>query len=332
MLKKMMVSLGLAVSLLMGGAVATQSVVASAAAPATKIQEVTFQKKTPPKPDPTKDKVVQANLRSHIKGVAQPNPPAMTKQQLAVCSPACYYYAGRYRNTSGVIAAATNSSIAVPSMDQQDYHTLWEMTIQNGPLIIEFGWNRDRVLYGETYPTLTTRLFGSVWWDNGGVSTFCGYNGGCGYTDYAANPINLGSDISAQNNVLKNFQIIHDGTSHVWWLNYDSGWIGYFPDNLTHGNSFTSGNAIQTFDEGAFGHYASCTDEGNSWLADKTKTFPQTGQQVSSLNEDTGSGYALAAYSGTIETNAAKWNVDEVSNYSSYYGGPGFSPNPGACP
>ena len=299
------------------------------------IDQPAGQVPTPPKVDPLRDKQVPANPRSRIKGVVPPNP-----QMLALCPPtACYKYAGRARTSSNVTSVSTNASVAIPSLDAQDYHTLWEMTVQAndnavGGLcnFIELGWNRDRALYGETYPNLTTRLFASVWYcDASGNPTFCGYNGGCGYTDYGPNPINLGSDISAQNQVNKNWQIVHSGGR--WWIWYDTNWIGYWPDDLGHGQTFTSGTYLQTFDEIAAGHDPTCTDAGNSRLADKTQTFPLTGQSVTSFNEAVAGGpYALAAYTQTIETNAALWNVDEASAYSGYYGGPGASPNPGACP
>lgn len=348
MLKKMMVSLGLAVSLLMGGAVAVQPVIA---APSAAVDQNAV-KHAFPKLD-RNAKPQAANPRSFIKGIAKPVPPSLSPLALkrATCTPnACYDYAGRKYAAAGIIATSINASVITSSLDQVDFHTLWEMANQaknaSGTSglcnFIELGTNRDRVVNGDTYPALTTHLFGSVWYCGNGpdgtantaddVPTFCGYNGGCGYVDNAANPVNLGSDITAANNVRKNFQILHDSTQGVWWLWYDTGYLGSFPDSLGHGQTFTSASLTQTFDEIAAHHNPTCTDMGNSWLADNTKTFPQTGQENFSFNADTGSGYGLAAFTGTTTTQPTKWAVSTVSNFSYYSGGPGYSPNPGACP
>jgi len=349
-MKRMFVSLLAAVGLLAGGALTGSAPAAAVPSPAA-VDRVAVRHAFP-KIDLKRDKPQAASKMSFTKGMAAPVPPSASPLALkrATCSPPCYEYAGRSFAGSGVVASSINASVITASLDQQDYHTLWEMAGQaknaSGTSglcnYIELGTNRDRVVNGDVYPALTTHLFGSVWYCGNGpdgtantaddVPTFCGYNGGCGYVDNAANAINLGSDITAANNIRKNFQILHDPVQHVWWLWYDTGYLGSFPDNLGHGQTFTSFSVVQTFDEMVTGHKPSCTDGGNSWLADNTKTFPQTGQENFSFNTDTGSGYSLTAYTGTTTTNALKWNVSTVSNFSYYSGGPGYSPNPGACP
>lgn len=356
-MRKKFVALLAAVGLIAGGALAG-SAPATAFPPKPLGVEHSFGKVPAfPKIDPSRDKVVPTtdpaiNVNSRTKGMARPVPPVtgVQIQKRSACSPPCYLYAGRARITSNVSAVAVNSSIITSSLDQQDYHSLWELTAQANAgagstcNILELGDNRDRVVNGDTYPALTTHLFGGAWYCAAGadgtvgtaddVATFCGYNSGCGYTDYGANSTNLGSDITAANNVRKTFQILHDDTQHVWWLTYDGGYLGYYPDNLGHGQSFTRSTLSQTFDEIAAAHNPTCTDMGNSWLADSTKTFPQTGQEVFSYNDDsaTTGTLALAAYTNTTISLAAKWNVSTISNYSYYSGGPGYSPNPGACP
>lgn len=251
----------------------------------------------------------------------------------SACSPPCFIYAGASRSTSGVTSVSTANRVAIPSLDQADNpgHTLGEMSYQNGNDIVEIGWNRDRGLYGETYPTLTTRLFVFAWYDNGaGGKTGCGYNGGCGYTDYVPNTTNAGSDISAANGAQKQMQIVQSGGRI--WLFYDTNWIGSYPQNLTHGRSFTTANFIQTFGEIAAQHNPTCTDMGNSWLANGSNTYPTSGADFTSLNEATGGSYSLVAYTNHYATDATKWNEVNKSTGTILYGGPGYSPNPGACP
>lgn len=289
----------------------------------------------PPKPDAKRDKPMQAKA-AWLPDVAEkghaPVPPALDAKRSA-CSPPCYKYAAQYRNSTNITGASANASVITSSVDQVDAHSLWEITVENGNDIIEFGVTRDRNLNGDTYPALTTHLFGSVWYDNGGTRTFCGYNSGCGWTDYGSNATNLGSDVSMDNNVRKTFLITYDSSTQVWWVAYDGNWVAYVPATLGHSRSFTSGVKIQTFDEIAANHDPTCTDMGNSWLADNTKTFPQTGQEVFSLNQSTSGGaFTLATYSGSIVSLPAKWAISTVSTSSYYSGGPGYSPNPGACP
>ena len=169
-MKRKLIALLTAAGLLIGGsAIASAPVVA---APSS-VDQSFGKAPTPPKIDSAKKAVaVPARQQELLKSgaVVPPSTPTHGLKR-AACSPPCYKYAGRARSTTNVSIASLNADVAVPSMDQQDYHTLWEMTIRperrghNSTCnFIELGWNRDRVVYGETYPALTTQLFASVWY------------------------------------------------------------------------------------------------------------------------------------------------------------------------
>ncbi|OJF12580.1 hypothetical protein BG844_20050 [Couchioplanes caeruleus subsp. caeruleus] len=144
-----------------------------------------------------------------------------------------------------------NVSIAKPELAGGDYHTLAEIAVQSadGRQIVEVGWTVDRQVNGDDDPHLFV-----YYWKNREPSC---YNA-CGFEVYGNASIKPGDTLPT--GVQKRFGIQHSGG--VWWIAYDSEWIGYFPDWLWDG-TYTRGGLTQWFGEVAASTDRPCTDMGN---------------------------------------------------------------------
>ncbi|MGA5300878.1 neprosin family prolyl endopeptidase [Nucisporomicrobium flavum] len=144
-----------------------------------------------------------------------------------------------------------NLTIAKPYLASGDFHTLTEIAVQSadGRQIVEVGWTVDRGVNGDSDP----HLFVYYWKDR---VPSC-YNA-CGFTMYSSS-VKPGDTLPV--GATKRFGIQHfDG---VWWIAYDSEWIGYFPDSLWNG-TYTRAGLTQWFGEVAASTNQPCTDMGNS--------------------------------------------------------------------
>jgi hypothetical protein len=159
-----------------------------------------------------------------------------------------FQYAGAYQfgETDGSYA---NLVIAKPSLDTGEYHTLAEIAVESADQkqTVEVGWTVDRSLNkGDTDP----HFFVYHWVDD---ETSC-YNA-CGWVQYSKN-VQPG-DIVATGS--KRFGIVR--SSSAWWINYDSEWIGYFPDTLWDGR-YKKAGLVQWFGEVASKSADPCSDMG----------------------------------------------------------------------
>lgn len=143
-----------------------------------------------------------------------------------------------------------------------DFHTLGEISVQSfdGKQTIEVGFTKDPVICpgGANKICLFT-----YWWKNGVPQC---YNG-CGFVDYAPEPVNAGADLSADVGQ-RRVQIVQSGG--VWWIAYNAKWIGYYPNTLWTaatpsgpGVTFINGARFQAFYEVAASVDKTCSDIGN---------------------------------------------------------------------
>ena len=181
--------------------------------------------------------------------VVPPAPPTTAKSSAAAGDVFFHYSVGtQIGDTDGTWA---NLTIAKPYLAHGDYHTLTEIAVQSadGRQIVEVGWTVDRQVNGDDDP----HLFVYYWKDR---EPSC-YNA-CGFEMYSRT-VKPGDTLPTGGQ--KRFGIQHfDG---VWWIAYDSEWIGYFPDRLWN-HQYTRGGLTQWFGEVASSTPDPCTDMGNS--------------------------------------------------------------------
>jgi len=251
----------------------------------------------------------QPELTSHLgqqggrMGASRSGPHPFT-----ACSPICYDYAGmivNYAAGSHKVGTRAETTIEKPAMDGTDWpgggHTLYELAALNynapggtGRQIIEFGYGIDKA-NGDGW----THLFGGAWKDG----VFLGYGSAGGFVDNGANAVNIDSNVK-----------LDVGTSVT----------------------FVDSDEIQPFGELAALHTPSCTDIGHGTLPTAGGTYPTSGSEVTafSVESTVGGSYSLAALSSGYITNSTKWNaVFKTGSTSDFrFGGPGYTPDPTACP
>ncbi|MFI5494444.1 neprosin family prolyl endopeptidase [Actinoplanes sp. NPDC051859] len=182
--------------------------------------------------------------------IVPPAPPSAGQTNKAPTNDVFFHYAvgSQTGETDGTWA---NLSIAKPELDHDDYHTLAEITVQSadGRQIVEVGWTVDRTVNGDDDPHLFV-----YYWKNREPSC---YNA-CGFEVYKTASIKPGDTLPT--GVQKRFGIQH--ANGVWWIAYDSEWIGYFPDRLWD-YTYTRGGYTQWFGEVAAASADPCSDMGN---------------------------------------------------------------------
>lgn len=295
-MQKRLIYSGVAVLLALGGVAvvspaATATPLAAAPAPESRI--------TPPKPPP-------ASGKGRVGTKDLPNPPkgtgsaagdkaarGISNRNLTACGgTACYYYSSVGQTFTD--PATSNSyflSIHKPQLalgsgygasqnnwhGQSDAHTLMEVAAQRDSSsgggkknTVEIGWTVDRNINPDDKP----RLFVATWKDG----VFLGYNmdvpagfvdlsGGVGYS-----PIGPGGDLTAAIGTSKKFLIswfdnASSGNREGWWVQYNSLYVGYFPQSVYSGETFVDMDGSQGFGEIAAYQVETCTDMGNGSLA-----------------------------------------------------------------
>jgi hypothetical protein len=294
---------------------ATPNVDAAQAAPSVQ---------APMPPAPTKNDKPQTG----VQGKKGAPPSSGGVSTLAACSGPCYFYAGGSRSSAtpfdGVGSAVR---VAKPIKDSVDSHSLAEISaekvIGGKRQIVEVGWTVDQGVNGDLNP----HIFVYRWVND---TPSC-YNG-CGWVDYAPNPVNAGANISADIGTVKYMSIQY--FSGNWWIGYNNNWLGYFPGSIwTNAGvaGFTNMNTAQTFGEIAAHHSPTCSDMGNGIFASTKKniTYPATGADFISLNILNGTSWVVQPYTGTVVSDSSKWNVLLTSSVGTLrYGGPGAT----TCP
>lgn len=230
---------------------------------------------------------------------------------------ASYWYNVGSQGFSGTLpeGAFANLTIAKPTLDAGDYHSLAEIatikTIGGQRQIVEVGWNVDPVVNGDSNPHLFV-----YHWVNGAPSC---YNG-CGFVDYAPNPINAGATLSLATS--KKFGIQY--FSGNWWIAYDTDWVGYFPGSLWTSagvSGYTNADNVQLFGEVASSsNVSTCSDMGNALHG----TDPAAALIASTtlINYPTTS-VNLTVFESTPVGPYAGYTENALSARSFRYGGPG---------
>jgi len=237
-------------------------------------------------------------LRRARTTVVPPAPPTTAKSSAAAGDVYFHYAVGtQIGETDGTWA---NLSIAKPYLAHGDYHTLTEIAVQSadGRQIVEVGWTVDRAVNGDDDP----HLFVYYWKDR---EPSC-YNA-CGFEVYSRT-IKPGDTLPTGGQ--KRFGIQHfDG---VWWIAYDSEWIGYFPDRLWN-HQYTRGGLTQWFGEVAAASPHPCTDMGNSLPA--TDSYAARVGSISMTNGP----LPLAV----VRTTSPHYSVQGLSDRTFRFGGSG---------
>ncbi|RSM62115.1 DUF239 domain-containing protein [Actinoplanes sp. ATCC 53533] len=187
-----------------------------------------------------------------------PAPPAVAK---AAAAPAPdgrpdFYHAG-YEQVGETDGSWANLTIEQSKLLGGDYHTLAEIAVRSADeeskQTVEVGWNVDPSVNGDTDP----HLFVFHWREG---KPQC-YNA-CGFVQYSKT-VKPGDTLPA--GAQKRFGIQHSGG--VWWIAYDSEWIGHFPDSLW-GGKYTKAGAVQWFGEVVSPDAVlPCSEMGNGKLA-----------------------------------------------------------------
>ena len=179
--------------------------------------------------------------------------PAGTANSTKAADPTWYYYYAGARQTGASDGSWADLSIRRPWLSGKDAHSLTEISVQSADSrqIVEVGWTVDRKTNKDDDP----HLFVYYWKDR----TRTCYNT-CGFTS-KSNNVKPGDTLPVGET--KRFGIQHfDG---VWWVAYDSEWIGYFHDDLWEGR-YTKAGLVQWFGEVTAASTAPCTDMGNGLL------------------------------------------------------------------
>ena len=212
-------------------------------------------------------------LKTMRTDIVPPMPPPVAgataiEPSAAAKRPVFFSYAKseQYGETDGTWA---NLTIEKPTLAEGDYHTLAELAVRSadGEQIVEVGWTVDPSLNDDRDP----HLFVFHWKD--GVPAKC-YNA-CGFTQYSKT-VKPGDTLPVDTQ--KRFGIRH--ASGVWWIAYDSEYIGYFSDRVWEGR-YTKGGLVQWFGEVAAATKVACTQMGNGVPAlDETSPAARVGSIV----------------------------------------------------
>ncbi|WP_306211254.1 neprosin family prolyl endopeptidase [Actinoplanes sp. RD1] len=238
-------------------------------------------------------------LRAERTDVQPPTPPSAQPNPDKEVS---YLYAFG-EQTGATDGTWANLNIAKPELAQEDYHSLAEIAVQSedGKQIVEIGWTVDRGVNGDDDPHLF--VFS---WQNGKPGC---YNA-CGYVQYSST-VKPGDTLPVGEQ--KRFGVRH--SSGVWWVAYNSEWIGYFPDKLWDGK-YTQAGLIQWFGEVAASSKEPCTQMGNGLPgADPAATRVGT---ISMINGP--------EVKPSLESTSPYYSVDRRTDRTFGYGGKGNCP------
>lgn len=213
----------------------------------------------------------------------------------------------------GVFADAT---IHKPWLNTADYHSLFEVAAQSsdGNQIVEVGWTVDRVVNGDDNP----RLFVFHWVNGSGTC----YNA-CGFVNYGGSTLRPGMQLPT--GTTKKFGIQH--FDNKWWISYDNGWVGYYPDSLWTSAStpvtFNQVGYTQVFGELAANTDPTCSDMGSGVQGSVANS---TAARISNVRYVNGPSPDLY-----IRSTSSLFSVSQISKRSFYWGGPGSGNVVGGC-
>lgn len=234
---------------------------------------------------------------------------AQTQAKLA--GPTFFYATADQTPPTGTTTAWANTTIASPALSGAS-HSLAEIAViqYNGTKrqIVEVGWTQDTGVCGSAAnsPCLFT-----YWWKN---EVGQGYNQGTsnGFVPAASASGTPGMSLTSLVGTSKKFGIQYTAASGTspgcWWLAYDAGWLGCFPDTNWSGTTLGGAGATpavtfntlpyyQMFGEIAYSGVqaanTACADMGNGILGTAAAPNP--------LSVSWGS---AALYVNGVQTNA----------------------------
>ncbi len=243
--------------------------------------------------------------RPPCKGVCvQPPVKPLAEGQNARRSLTYLYATANQTGLSGVNQFGWAMDIQAPSVAAGDFHSLAEVSIQNGNNILELGWTVNPGVFGDNNPRLFTGI-----WING---VWQGYNP-ASFSDNSGNAVNNGASLAGDVGTSKTFGAIYTGGA--WWVAYNGAYIGSFPGTLW-GGAFTTGTVVQAFGEVAANSAVPCTDMGNGTLATSS-----VGSRISSMTYN-GATTGVNLGISTV-TNSSYYNAALVSARSIRASGPG---------
>ncbi len=291
------------------------------------------------------DKISAGATASTVRPKPQ-RPTAGPVTKFSACSTFCYSYAAAYATfAAGNLkeGARVEAHIEKPAMDSTDWsggaHTLGELAVIDSATnsYVEIGY-RIANDQGDGW----THLFLSAW-KNG---TWLGYNATGGFADNGAVSVNAGDNINTQVGTSQRLvaQRVQSGGASTpgWWMGYGtpSQWIGIYPDSTIWlaGTStpFTNANEVDAYDEIASKHFPTCTDMGKGVLGSASGSYPTSGSEMASFATEAtaGGAYSATNFTGVSNTDATKWKaiLKTADSTTAREGGPGYSPDPSACP
>jgi hypothetical protein len=185
-----------------------------------------------------------------------PVPPGLAAEPVPGTKDVHYAY-GIGRQNAVTLGAAASITIAKPTVQPEDWHSLAEIAVQSadGQQVVEVGWTVDRLVNKDDDP----HLFVFNWIDGGPTC----YNQ-CGFVPAKGASIKPGDTLTS--GVSRNFGIQH--INGAWWIAYDTEWIGAFLDDNWKGN-FTQSGLVQFF-----GEVAASNDNPCTWMG--TGATPET--------------------------------------------------------
>jgi hypothetical protein len=195
-------------------------------------------------------------LKSARTTVVPPTPPTVGTAKAAAAADRVvnFHYAvgAQVGETDGTWA---NLTVEKPKLVEGDYHTLAELAVRSADSqqTVEVGWTVDRSVNGDDDPHLFV-----FHWKDGKPSC---YNA-CGFVQYSKT-VKPGDTLPV--NSQKRFGIQHK--DNVWWIAYNSEFIGYYPDSIWEGRYVKAG-LTQWFGEVASPSLTPCTQMGNGRLSD----------------------------------------------------------------
>lgn len=240
-----------------------------------------------------------------------------------------YYYAGRNQGHTAPnkpYGAFANIRVENPFLLSTDYHSLAEISVQDGPSnqqIVEVGWTKDPLVCGAGTPLCA---FGYHWINGLGTC----YN--CNFIDYGPNTFNLGASVASWVGTGKQFGIQYFNGN--WWLSINGGWVGYYegtrwsspPAGYGSGVTFVDANFTQFFGETVVDVPGSQSSDMGQGTQGSTTALPAA--YFGSVAYVGGPGASPTLSS--VVSDPTRYSVGVASARTFYFGGPGLGGNIGS--
>lgn len=241
-----------------------------------------------------------------------------------------FYNTAQQYPAANTIGVASSGVSAIPALSGAN-HSLGEIAVMKDDTnqnLAEIGWNVDPGVNGDS----SVHLF-CYWWKNGKGQ---GYNGGTGFVPWSSPSATCGQNISSTVGTTVRYGIVHDGSA--WWLAYNNGWVGYYPDTLWSSTAYgtppsnspaVTWNTIgyyQVFGEIAYNGPSTqpaataCADMGNGALGTSTSPLPA---RWASTQTEVGTTWSNAALTTGTNAYPTYWYGYLITAMSFRYGGPG---------